>query len=191
MLGHNKRLEGKLREEDGSKAWATVLESKQQWASSGGTNKVAGQAGSFTIHQKLKLRVEPEAQDPFEVTLKQVFNDAHGQHVPQEGWSVKVIYDPSDHSKVVIDLEEMFVRPGVADRDAAVARHEQALALPRHPVAQAERIQRMQGDAMARAGVSADLLAMQQQMAAKFLAGREAGAGQASAPPAAPDVADQ
>jgi membrane protease subunit (stomatin/prohibitin family) len=93
-----------------------------------------------------------------------------GRHIPQEGWSVKVIYDPSDHSRVVIDLDEMFVRPGVADRDAAVARHERALA-------------------MSRAGVSPDLLAMQQQMASKFLAGREAGAGQATAP--APDVADE
>ena len=66
----NKRLEGKLREQGGAKAWATVLESKQQWSSSGGVNKVAGQAGSLTIHQKLKLRVEPEAEEPFEVTLK-------------------------------------------------------------------------------------------------------------------------
>ena len=113
-------------------------------------NKVSGQAGSFTIHQKLKLRVEPDAEEPFEVTLKQVFNDAHGQHIPQQGWSVKVIYDPSDHSRVVIDVDEMFVRPGVVDRDAAVARHEQALAMARDPEARAERIQRMQAEAMAR-----------------------------------------
>ncbi len=90
---------------------------------------------------------------------------------------------------VVIDVDEMFVRPGVVDRDAAVARHEQALAMARDPEARAERIQRMQAEAMARAGVSPDMLAMQQQMAAKFLAGREAGAGQATAP--APDVADE
>ena len=47
----------------------------------------------------------------------------------------------------------------------------------------------MQAEAMASAGVSPDLLAMQQQMAAKFLAGREAGGGQATA--TAPDVADE
>ena len=116
-------------------------------------------------------------------------HDAHGQHIPQEGWSVKVIYDPSDHSKVVIDTDEMFVRPGVVDRDAAVARHEQALAMARDPAARAQRIQRIQAGAMASAGVSPDLLAMQQQMAAKFLEGRGAGAGQTAA--AAPDVADQ
>jgi hypothetical protein len=188
MLGHNKRLEGKLREEGGSTAWATVLESTQQWASSGGRNKAVGQAGSFTIHQKLKLRVEPATEKPFEVTLKQVFNDAHGQHIPQEGWSVKVIYDPSDQSRVVIDLDEMFVRPGVVDRDAAVARHEQASAMARDPDARAKRIQQMQADAMASAGVSPDLLAMQQELAAKFLEGRRTGAG---ATAAAPDVTDQ
>ena len=155
------------------------------------TSGLRASCGSFTIHQKLKLRVEPPAQAPFEVTLKQVFNDAHGQHIPQEGWSVKVIYDPSDHSKVVIDLEEMFVRPGVGDRDAAVARYEQALAMSRDPQARAERIQRMQAEAMARAGVSPDLLTIQQQMAAKFLAGRAAEAIQAAAPASGPDVADQ
>ena len=49
----------------------------------------------------------------------------------------------------------------------------------------------MQAQAMARAGVSPDLLAIQQQMAATFLAGRAAGAIQAAAPASAPDVADQ
>jgi hypothetical protein len=46
-----------------------------------------------------------------------------------------------------------------------------------------------EAEAMASAGVSPDLLAMQQQMAAKFLEGRGAGAGQTAV--AAPDVADQ
>ena len=73
----------------------TVLESTQEWASSGGMNVVAGQAGSMTIHQKLKLRVEPEGETPFESTVKQVFNDAHGIRIPQEGYSVEVIYDPT------------------------------------------------------------------------------------------------
>jgi Short C-terminal domain len=48
----------------------------------------------------------------------------------------------------------------------------------------------MQAEAMASAGVTPDLLAVQQEMAATFLEGRRAGAGQAS-PAAAPDVADQ
>ena len=125
MLGHNERLVRELNEHGGKHAWATVLESKQQWSSTGGWNKVPGQAGSFTIHQKLKLHVEPEGEPPFETTVEQVFNDTHGAHIPQEGWSVTVIYDPNNHSKVAIDLDGQFVRPG-RDRDEAVARAEMA-----------------------------------------------------------------
>jgi len=87
MLGHNKRLEGKLRERGGIRAWATVLESKKEWASTGGVNVAPGQAGSMTSHQQLKLRVEPEGETPFESTVKQVFNDSYGWHIPQEGYS--------------------------------------------------------------------------------------------------------
>lgn len=127
MLGHNKRLERKLKDHDGKQAWATVLESEQQWASTGGTNVSPGQAGSFTIHQKLKLRVEPEGEPTFEAAVKQVFNDRHGWQIPEEGWSVVVIYDPHDNSKLVIDVDKMPVGPGV-DRDEAVARHEKLIA---------------------------------------------------------------
>jgi hypothetical protein len=132
VFGHNERLARKLKEQGGSEAWATVLVSKQQWTSSGGSNVSPGQAGSFTIHQKLKLRVEPDGEAPFEATVKQVFNDSQGWPVPQEGWSVPVIYDPNDHSKLVIDLDKMPVRPGV-DRDEAIARHERAMAQLQDP----------------------------------------------------------
>jgi putative oligomerization/nucleic acid binding protein len=127
MLGHNKRLERKLKEHGGIRAWATVLASEKQWASSGGANVSPGQAGSMTIHQKLTLRVEPDGEPPFEATVKQVFNDSYGWHIPQDGYSVKVIYDPTDHSKLVIDTEAMPVAPAV-DRDEAMARHESAMA---------------------------------------------------------------
>jgi hypothetical protein len=60
MFGHNKRLERRLKEQGGTQAWATVLESEKQWSSTGGVNVAPGQAGSMTIHQKIKLRVEPE-----------------------------------------------------------------------------------------------------------------------------------
>src|SRR5262245_10215125 len=123
MFGHNKRLERKLREKGGIQAWATVLESEKQWASTGGANVSPGQAGSMTIHQKLRLRVEPDGEPPFEATVKQVFNDSYGWHIPQEGYSVKVLYDPTDHSKLVIDLEAMPVAPAV-DRDQAIARYQ-------------------------------------------------------------------
>ena len=92
MLGHNKRLERKLREQGGAEAWAVVLESEQQWASTGGANVSPGQAGSMTIHQELKLRVEPDGEPPFEAAVKQVYNDTHGPYIPQADWSVKVLY---------------------------------------------------------------------------------------------------
>jgi hypothetical protein len=178
MLGHNKRLERKLRD-GGARAWATVQESEQQWASTGGTNVAPGQAGSMTIHQKLKLRVEPDGEQPFEVTVKQVYNDTHGPHIPQEGWSVKVLYDPTDHSKLVIDMEAMAVRPGV-DRDEAVARHERALARMQDPDAWRQR--------------AADMQAQAAEQIQNAQAMRDAMAGavpQSQGAPPGPDVADE
>lgn len=126
MFGHNERLERKLKERGGKRAWATVLESNKEWSSAGGPNTAVGQAGSITIHQKLRLRVEPDGEPPFESTVKQVFNDSRGPHIPRAGYSVKVIYDPDDHAKLAIDSEAMPVGPGV-DRDEATARHERVM----------------------------------------------------------------
>jgi hypothetical protein len=42
MLGRNKRLERKLKEQSAKQAWATVLESKKQRASAGGFNVAPG-----------------------------------------------------------------------------------------------------------------------------------------------------
>jgi hypothetical protein len=126
MLGHNKRLQRKLKEHGGNRAWATILESKKGSTTTGGVNVVPGQAGSITMRREFRLRVEPEGEPPFEAAVKQAFNDSHGWQIPEEGWSVTVIYDPNDHSKVVMDVDAMPVGPGV-DRDEAVARHERAM----------------------------------------------------------------
>jgi hypothetical protein len=178
MLGHNKRLERKLQEHGGKRAWATVLESKKEWASAGGANVAPGQAGSITIHQKLKLRVEPDGEPPFEATVKQVFNDSYGWHIPQEGWSVTVIYDPSDRSKLIIDLETMPVGPGV-DRDEALARHEKVMARMQDPASRRRQIEQMKANAAAQAQGAA---AIQEKMAAAFSQARSV---------APVDVADQ
>lgn len=186
MLGHNSRLERKLRENGGKRAWATVLESDQGWASSGGMNVVAGQAGSMTIHQKLKLRVEPEGETPFEATVKQVFNDTHGMRIPREGYSVGVIYDADDRSKLVIDMDAMPVAPGV-DRDAAAARHERALAWTQDPEARRERMEQVkaaQAAAVAQGEAARQKAADVQQMIANAYAAQGGVA-------AVPDVADQ
>ncbi len=126
MLGHNERLERKLKEGGGKRAWATVLESEKEWASTGGLNKTAGQAGSMTIHQKLTLRVEPDDEPAFEEKIKQVFNDSTGMSIPQEGYSVAVLYDAGDHSKLVLDMDGTPVRPG-RDREEFAARREQVM----------------------------------------------------------------
>lgn len=176
MLGHNKRLERKLKEHGGKQAWATVLESNKEWARTGGVNAAPGQAGSITVHQALRLRVEPDGEAPFEAAVKQVFNDSRGWQIPQEGWSVKVIYDPSDQSKVVIDLETMPGGPGV-DRDEALARHEQALAWMQDPAAGRQQIEAMKADAAAKAQGAA---ALQETVTAAF-ASPQAGAAGATA----------
>ena len=159
MFGHNKRLERKLKEQGGKEAWATVLESKQEWSSTGGGNVARGQAGSFTIHQKLELRVEPDGEPQFQATVKQVFNDTQGWPIPQDGWSVTVLYDPDDHSKLVLDLDKMPVGPGV-DRDEALARHERAMARVRDPAAGRQQIAEMQAAATAQAQGAAALQEM-------------------------------
>jgi Short C-terminal domain len=179
MLGHNKRLERKLEEQGGQRAWATVLEGKKQWASTGGFNVAPGQAGSITIHREFRLRVEPDGEAPFETTVKQVFNDSHGWHIPEEGWSVTVIYDPNDHSKVVMDLDKMPVRPGV-DRDEAIARHERATARIKDPAARRQQIEDMRAQAASQVQSASAL----QEMVAKA-----ASQAQQAAPKA--DIADQ
>jgi hypothetical protein len=179
VLGHNKRLERKLKEQGGKRAWATVVESKKEWASTGGVNVAPGQAGSITIHQKLRLSVEPDGEPPFESTVKQVFNDSYGWEIPQEGYSVMVIYDPADHAKLVIDLESMPVAPGV-DRDEAVARHERVMARMQDPAARRQQVEKMKAKAATQVQSAA---AMQQMMATAFPQAQGARPG--------PDVADQ
>jgi hypothetical protein len=140
----------------------------------------------MTIHHKLKLRVEPEGETPFEGTVKQVFNDAHGFHIPQEGYSVGVIYDPDDRSKLVIDMEAMPVAPGV-DRDEATARHERALAWMQDPDARAQRMEQVraaQAAAQEQGAMAMRNAAAVQEMIANAYA-RQAGVA------SGPDVADE
>jgi hypothetical protein len=80
--------------------------------------------------------------------VEQVFSDTHGPHIPQEGWSVTVIFDPNNHSKVAIDLDGQFVRPG-RDRDEAVARAEMAARM-RDPDARRQQVEEMRAQAAER-----------------------------------------
>lgn len=161
MLGNSKRLERKLTQQGGKQAWATVLESKKLYASSLGGK----------VQQKLRLRVEPQGEPTFEATVHQEFNNQRGWHIPQEGYSVTVIYDPSDHSKLLIDIDKMPVAPGI-DRDEAVARHEKVMARVKDPAARRQQIEEMKGQAAAGAPGAAAI----QEMIAKATAGALAAA---------------
>lgn len=126
MFGHEKRQERDLKER-GARAWATILETKKGRTTSGGVNVTIGQVGSFTIRREFRVRVEPDGEPPFETWIKQNFNDAHGPHVPEDGWSITVIYDPSDRASAIMDLDGLMVEPGF-DRATAVAVREKSRA---------------------------------------------------------------
>ena len=111
MFGNKKKLVDELQQQGGRVAWATVLNSDQQWDSSSGRSR--------TDHVKLNLRVEPDGGEPFEATFKQAFAGTY----PMTGWQCKVIYDPADPSRIAV-VEGSEAPPGVshdrAERHAAI-----------------------------------------------------------------------
>ena len=76
---------------------------------------------------KVTLKVEPEGQPAFEATFHQTFPG----RIPIKGFQVKVMYDPDDHSKIVIQDDQIFP-PGIsheqAEKSAARRKRMQAAA---------------------------------------------------------------
>lgn len=96
MFGNHKRLEGKLRA-GGRSATATVLECKAGMTITNGNPQLVA---NTEVVCKLRLQVTPEGEPAFDVTT----SARYGQFgIPGEGDTVTVLYDPSDHSKVVVD----------------------------------------------------------------------------------------
>lgn len=110
MFGNKKGLEKELRESGGAEAWATVLEGKEKWSS---TNR-GFRSTTFTEHMRLKLRVEPEGQPPFEAEFSQAFHE----NLPMSGFQCKVIYDPDDHSRIAV-IDGTAHPPGITHEQAA------------------------------------------------------------------------
>lgn len=100
MLGDNYRLRQQLRV-DGKSAQAEIIAVKERpWANSRG-----GLLATGVYKLTLKVMVR---HHPFEVTITDEWW-AVGKPIP--GKIISVLYDPENHSKVVIDS------PGVAAQD--------------------------------------------------------------------------
>jgi hypothetical protein len=98
MLGkRSKRTQHKL-EESGTKAQATILEIADK-----GIATSSGQEGivaNTQVVRKTRLQITPENEPEFEVTQRFRFPQ---DGVPRVGQVIAVIYDPSDHDKIMLD----------------------------------------------------------------------------------------
>jgi hypothetical protein len=93
-----KSLEEKLRDGGGRSARATILKAKKRWYSSG----MSSNLGSVQYY-RLKLRVEPDGEPAFEADA-----DANSNYLGilfEEGATLRVLYDPEDHSEVAVDQQ--------------------------------------------------------------------------------------
>jgi len=98
MLGKpSKRLKKQL-EENGKRANATVVEIAEKGMAV--TSGAEGVVANTTLALNTKLLVKPDDEPEFEVEKRFRFQQLA---VPSAGQTVPVIYDPSDHDKVMLD----------------------------------------------------------------------------------------
>jgi hypothetical protein len=96
VFGSKKRLEEKLRA-SGKHAPAEVLEADSSYGITRGNPAFVG---ATNIVWKLKLQVRPEGEPEFTADVKAEFPQLSS---PAKGMTLNVLYDPDDHSKVVVD----------------------------------------------------------------------------------------
>src|SRR5215469_152467 len=99
MFGSHKHLEKQLRAR-GRSAQATILDAKSGVSITSGDPALAG---NTQVVWKLRLRITPDGEPPFEAETSARFGQLGG---PQPGNTVFVLYDPDDHTKVVVDQSE-------------------------------------------------------------------------------------
>lgn len=58
------------------------------------------------VRSRLNLRVEPADGDPFEVQVRHAFPTLTARAAVKVGGSVAVRYDPDDHARVVMVVED-------------------------------------------------------------------------------------
>src|SRR5215216_1154394 len=98
MLGKLSRRTRKKLEQHGKRAPAVVVDIAERGMSV--TSGPAGLVSSTELALKTKLRVEPADEPQFEVEERFRYPQLA---VPSVGSRVAVIYDPSDHDKLMID----------------------------------------------------------------------------------------
>ena len=97
MLGQPSRKKRKHLLENGVRATAVVLKRSRRVAVTSGPENVVG---STELDFRLKLRVEPEGQEPFEVGCRMRFPQLSA---PEEGARIPVIFDPEDRDEIMWD----------------------------------------------------------------------------------------
>lgn len=98
MLGKPSRRTRKKLSEHGKHAPAVVLEIADRGMSV--TSGPTGLVSSTELALKTKLRVEPADEMPFEVEERFRYPQLS---IPSVGTRLAVLYDPSDHDKIIID----------------------------------------------------------------------------------------
>jgi hypothetical protein len=98
--GGNDKVREQLERAGGQRAWAVILDYHSRY----GSGRYSVIPKDMVDHAKLTLRVEPEGQASFEATVRASF--AH--HSPRTGGSIGVIFDPRDHSNIVICPEWVY-----------------------------------------------------------------------------------
>lgn len=103
MLGDHKKLEKKLRE-SGEKGIAAVTASKVRWSETTGHGPELAldpnRTSKFWLH--LTVDITPDRGKPFSTSFGTTY-----EHQIRVGQQVPVLFDPSDHEKVVLDRERL------------------------------------------------------------------------------------
>ena len=98
MLGKPSKRVKKQLEENGKRANATVVEIAEKGMAV--TRGAEGVIGNTELALKTHLRVQPDDEPEFEVKKRFSYPQLA---VPSAGQTVPVIYDPSDHDKIIVD----------------------------------------------------------------------------------------
>ena len=115
MLGFHPKLRHEL-EKRGRRAFAKVREAKMTHLTEASGNAPADLVQSQKNLWKLVLRVEPEGEEPFEAKLEEWHSSQDKIEPSERHYQFVVLYDPADHTKVVIDHSEEGARMLMVNR---------------------------------------------------------------------------